>query len=456
LTGDVHHELKRPYSASDRRIPRSIIQPAQRFAAIETAGGIVMLVGAVIALAWANSPWSGSYRAMLDTPIDFRVGELLDLELSLHEWINDGLMSLFFLVVGLEIKRQLVHGELRDRRTAALPAVAALGGMIVPAAIYIVMNLGGATGGFGVPVATDIAFAVGVVTLVGSRVPIGVRIFILTLAVVDDIGGIVVIAVFYAEGVSVTWLAVAVACVGGVLVARTLEIRSLVPYVGLGVICWYALHEAGVEAAIAGVVFGLLTPAEPFHDPSRLGERIEEFVEHFEDNDHAVPTQIAGYVREVASPLDRIENGLNPWVSFVIVPIFALANAGVSVSTDGLDPSVFGGVFLGLVVGKLIGVVAFTWLAVRLGIGRLPERTTWGHVVGIGATAGIGFTVALFVAGLSFDEENLLRSAKLGILAASVVAGIVGYALLRRASRASAPIGRAASDERLVIQRSTN
>lgn len=398
-----------------------------------------MLAGAVIALIWANSAWSASYRDLFDTSIDFHVGGLIDLELTLHEWINDGLMSLFFLVVGLEIKRQLVHGELRDRRAAALPAVAALGGMVVPAAIYIVLNLGGAIDGFGVPVATDIAFAVGVVTLAGSRVPLGVRIFILTLAVVDDIGGIVVIAVFYADGVSGGWLAVALACVAGAWFARRNEIRSLVPYIGLGIVCWYALHQAGVEAAIVGVVFGLMTPAEPFHDPRGLGTSIEEFVHHFEQDDHTVPTQLAGYVREVASPLDRIEHGLSKWVAFAIVPIFALANAGVRVSTEGLDANVFLGVLLGLVLGKFVGVFTFTWLAVKLGVGRLPERTSWGHVVGIGVTAGIGFTVALFVAGLSFDDADLLRSAKLGILAASTIAGVLGYALLRLASKSEPP-----------------
>lgn len=432
-------DFKQPYSASNRRIPRTIIQPAQRFAAVEAAGGIVMLAGAIVALVWANSPWSAGYEQLFDTVIEFGIGDLVHLDLTLHGWINDGLMSLFFLVVGLEIKRQLVHGELRDRRAAALPALAALGGMIVPAAIYVVLNLGGATDGFGVPVATDIAFAVGVVTLAGSSVPLGVRIFILTLAVVDDIGGIVVIAVFYAEGVSGVWLLVAAACVAGTFVARRLEIRSLVPYIGLGVICWYALHEAGVEAAIVGVVFGLLTPAEPFHDPSRFGEGIEEFVARFEGSDHAVPTEVAQYVREVASPLDRIEHTLTPWVSFAIVPIFAIANAGVSVSTSGLDGNVFLGVLLGLVLGKLVGVVGFTALAVKLGIGVLPQRTTWSHVTAIGATAGIGFTVALFVAGLSFDDPDLLRSAKLGILAASTLAGILGYALLRRATRRAAP-----------------
>jgi NhaA family Na+:H+ antiporter len=428
-------DLKRSYSASDRRIPRNVIQPAREFMAVETAGGIVMLVAAVIALVWANSPWSASYRQLFETEIQFRIGEAVDIDLTLHEWINTGLMSLFFLVVGLEIKRQLVRGELRDRRAAALPALAALGGMLVPALIYLAINVGGAVDGFGIPVATDIAFAVGVVTLAGAGIPFGVRIFILTLAVVDDIGGIIVIAIFYADSVGFVWLGVAALTVVGVLLARRLEMRSVIPYMALGVVCWYALLQAGVEAAIVGVIFGLLCPAEPFHDPSRLGEKLEELVEHFEGADHPVPTQINSYLREVSSPLDRIEHHLNEWVAFVIVPIFALANAGVSLSVDGLDTDVFAGVFFGLVVGKIVGVVGFTWLAVRLGVGRLPERTTWSHILGVGATAGIGFTVALFVATLSFDEPDLLRSAKIGILAASTVAGVLGFSLLRRAAR---------------------
>jgi NhaA family Na+:H+ antiporter len=441
LNVTMPEDLKRSFSTSNRRISRTVLQPTRQFMAVEAAGAVVMLGAAIVALVWANSPWSASYRHLFETEIQFRVGELIDIDLTLDEWINSGLMSLFFLVVGLEIKRQLVRGELRDRRAAALPALAALGGMLVPALIYLALNVGGAIDGFGIPVATDIAFAVAVVTLAGRGIPLGVRIFILTLAVVDDIGGIIVIAVFYADGIGFVWLAVAALTVVGVLIARHLEIRSLIPYVALGVVCWYALLEAGIEAAIVGVVFGLLCPAEPFHDPSRLGEHLEEFVERFEGDDHPVPTQITSYVREVASPLDRIEHHLNEWVAFVIVPIFALANAGVSLSVDGLDTNVFAGVFFGLVVGKIVGVVGFTWLAVRLGIGRLPERTTWGHIVGVGATAGIGFTVALFVATLSFDEPNLLRSAKIGILAASTVAGVLGFTLLRAAGRRAAVAG---------------
>jgi Na+:H+ antiporter, NhaA family len=429
----VLDQLKRPWASSDRLVPRAFIRPAQRFAQVETAGGIVMLVSGIVALIWANSPWSDAYEDLFDTSIAIRIGDLVDLDLTLHAWVNDGLMSLFFLVVGLEIKRQLVSGELRDRRAAALPALAALGGMIVPAGIYVLLNLGGATEGFGIPVATDIAFAVGVVTLAGSRVPSGARIFILTLAVVDDIGGIIVIALFYADDVQPWWLVVAAASVAVAYAARRGEVRSIVAYIGLGVVCWYALHEAGVEAAIVGVLFGMLTPAEPFHDPAEFGAVSRTFVDRIESGDDIATTDFGRYVAETASPLERIEHLLNPWVAFAIVPVFALANAGVSVDTEGLDTNVFLGVLVGLVVGKLVGVFAFTWLAVRTGIGRLPHRTSWGHVAGLSATAGIGFTVALFVAGLSFDDDNLLRSAKLGILCASFVAGILGYTLLRLA-----------------------
>lgn len=398
-----------------------------------------MLVAAVAALVWANSPFSDSYEQLFSTVIGFDIGDVVELDLTFHEWINNALMSLFFLVVGLEIKRQLVHGELRDRRAAALPALAALGGMIVPAGIYLLVNAGGAVDGFGIPVATDIAFAVGVVTLVGSRIPLGVRIFILTLAVVDDIGGILVIAVFYAEGVKFTWLAAAVGCVVAARVLSRIEVRSLVPYIVCGVVCWYALLEAGVEAAIVGVVFGLLTPAHPFHDPSRFVEGVRDHAAHFmADDENDIPTALSHYIKETYSPLDRIEHSLTRIVAFGIVPLFALANAGVRISTEGLDLAVFGGVSLGLVVGKLVGVVAFTWIAVRFGVGRLPAGTTWGHIVGVGATAGIGFTVALFVASLSFDDPDLLRSAKLAILAASATAGVLGYALLRWAAARSA------------------
>ena len=439
MTVAVSDHLKRPYSASDRRIPRTIIQPAQRFAAVETAGGIVMLAGAVIALLWANSPWDQSYRDLFDTAIEFRIGDVVHLDLTLHEWINDGLMSLFFLVVGLEIKRQLVHGELRDRRAAALPALAALGGMIVPAAIYIIWNLGGATDGFGVPVATDIAFAVGVVTLAGSRVPLGVRIFILTLAVVDDIGGIIVIAIFYAEGVSGPG-------------SRSPLRRSPGPGSRSAS---RSVRSSRTSASGSSVGTRCTRRGWKRRSPvwssacSRLRNRSTTRVGSAKASKRSSTTSTAATTRcrrrsrrTSGRSLRRStgsSTGSPRGCRSASSRSSRIANAGVSVSTSGIDTNVFMGVLTGLVLGKLIGVVAFTWLAVRLGVGRLPDRTTWSHVVAIGATAGIGFTVALFVAGLSFDDPDLLRSAKLGILAASTAAGILGYTLLRRTARSGDP-----------------
>ena len=417
---------------SDRFVPRAFVRPALRFTQVEAAGGIVMLIAALAALVWANSPWHESYERFLSTPFDLSFGSLVKLELDLHAVVNDGLMTLFFLLAGLEIKRQLATGELRDRRAAALPAIAALGGMLVPALIYTLLNDGhpGASG-WGIPVATDIAFAVGVVTLAGSRVPLGARIFILTLAVVDDVGGIVVIAIFYADDVRLAWLALAVLSVLVTLSLHRLEVRSMLPYVALGSVCWYSMHRCGVEAAIAGVVFGLLTPTRPFHDPSEFGDVAHGLVDRIETSDEVAAEDLARYARETASPLERIEGRLNLWVAFGIVPLFALVNAGVRLDVAGLDARVTLGVVAGLVLGKTIGVFGGAWLAVRLGVGRLPASVTWRHMVGLAVTAGIGFTVALYVTGLSFDDAALVSSAKIGILGASAAAGALGFLLLR-------------------------
>jgi Na+:H+ antiporter, NhaA family len=424
--------LRRSWKESERLVPRAFVRPALRFAEVEAAGGVVMLVAAIVALAWANSPWQAGYERFVSTPFELRFGNLVGLELDLHGLVNDGLMTLFFLLAGLEIKRQLVAGELRDRRAAALPAVAALGGMIVPALIYAALNHRHAGArGWGIPVATDIAFAVGVVTLAGRRVPLGARIFILTLAVVDDVGGIVVIAVFYANGVRLAWLSIAVLAALATVMLRRSDVRSLAPYAVLGALCWYALFRTGVEAAIAGVVFGLLTPTRPFHDPAQFGAVARRFVDRIERADEVAAEDLARYAIETASPLERVENRLNLWVAFGIVPLFALVNAGVRLDLGGLDRRVAAGAYLGLVVGKTIGVLGGAWLAVWLGIGRLPRSVSWRHMVGLATTAGIGFTVALFVTGLSFDTPALTASAKIGVLAASVTAGALGFLLLR-------------------------
>jgi Na+:H+ antiporter, NhaA family len=430
--------LRNTWRDSDRFVPRAFVRPALRFTQVEAAGGIVMLVAAVVALVWANSMWHAGYESLWETPANLHLGKAIHLDMDLRGVVNEGLMTLFFLLAGLEIKRQIITGELRDRRAAALPIIAALGGMIVPAAIYFAINHGHAGHkGWGIPVATDIAFAVGVVTLAGRRIPLGARIFILTLAVVDDVGGIVVIAVFYASDVRFAWLGLAALSVAATIVARRLEIRSLAPYVVLGVTCWYSLHHAGVESAIAGVIFGFLTPIVPFHDPAEFGTVARQLVNRIEASDEIAVEDIARYAIETSSPLERIENRLNLWVAFAIVPVFALANAGVRVSGADIDGRVAVGVIAGLVVGKTIGVFVASWLAVRFGVGRLPGGATWRHMLGLAMTAGIGFTVALFVTELSFTDESLTSSAKVGVLVASAVAGALGFVLLRSCPPAS-------------------
>lgn len=415
--------------------------------AIEAAGGAVMLMAAVLALVWANSPWSAGYEALWDTELEVALGEVAHVRLSLRGWVNDALMAVFFFVVALEIKRELVVGELRDPRAAALPVIAAVGGMVVPALIYSALNAGGAGAkGWGIPMATDIAFAVGVVALLGSRVPSGAKLFLLTLAIVDDLGAIVVIALFYTSSLSFAWLAIAVAVVGAAAYLTRIHVRSAVPYVALGVICWYALHESGVHATIAGVAFGLVCPVWSFYDPRRFAGRARSLVVAVEDA-YADPRQSAAQheevksalqeldrlVTETVSPLDRNEHRLAPWVGFFVVPVFALANAGVDLRGATVG-RIAVGVALGLVVGKTVGVFTSTWIAVRLGVGRLPPSTNWNHLFGVAMCAGIGFTVALFVAGLSFDAPALNDEAKIGILAGSAVAGLAGYVWLRSTS----------------------
>ena len=376
----------------------------QRFLHDEAAGSVVMLAAAVVALVWANSAWGDAYEDLWSTAVGGDLGGL-HLDLTLQHWVSDALMALFFLLVGLEIKREVTHGELGDRQALALPVGAALGGMVVPALVYLAFNAGGpGVDGWGIPMATDIAFAVGVVTLLGDRVPLAAKVFLLALAVVDDIGAIVVIAVVYTSEVSGGWLAAAVACVGLLVGLRRAGVERLAPYLVVGAALWLALHESGVHATLAGVALGLLVP-------------------------------------EAAA--ERLESALSPWVGFVVLPLFALANAGVRLTGDVLDGAasdpVVLGVGVGLVVGKAVGVSAASFAVVKLGLGRLPAGTTWRHVLGLAVVAGIGFTVSLFVTGLAFDDPALTDAAKLGVLVGSSFAGIAGYVVLRGLSRPSGP-----------------
>lgn len=412
-----------------------------RFFHFEAAGGIVMLVAAAAALVWANSPWQDSYHALLDSHARVEIGSLLVLDEPLEGWINDALMVVFFFVVGLEIKRELVVGELRRPGAVALPVIAAVGGMAVPAVIYAVLNSGGeGSAGWAIPMATDIAFAVGVVSLVGRRVPSSLKVFLLTLAIVDDIGAIAVIAIFYTSAISVGWLAVS----GGILlllaVMRMMRVWYTPVYLIVGLMLWWALFESGVHATIAGVIMGMLAPARPLVGVSKLDDMASRW---FEGRSLSPPTarRASFEVRERVAVADRLADLLHPWTSFVVVPVFALANAGVELSGDELGAALRSpvtiGVVLGLVIGKLIGVSSFSWLAVRLGVCSLPSDATWRQVIGIGGLAGIGFTVSLFITNLAFVSQDITDQAKVGILAASTVAALVGAVILR----SSRPVG---------------
>jgi NhaA family Na+:H+ antiporter len=340
-------------------------------------------------------------------------------------------MAVFFFVVGLEIKRELVEGELRDPRKAALPAIAAVGGMIVPALVYVGFNAGGpGADGWGIPMATDIAMAIGVVSLLGHRVAPQLKLFLLALAIVDDIGAIVVIALFYSDDFDAVAALAAGAILLAMIVLRVLGVRTLLPFVALGVGVWIAVHEGGVHATIAGVVLGLLAPTRPF----RQGDMVDaDALADVSTVETAHETVVIA--RESVSVVEWLEHRLHPWTSYVIVPLFALANAGVVIDADSLDAAVSSpvthGIVVGLVVGKLVGISGFAWLACRFGVASLPERTRFADIVGVAALGGIGFTVSLFVSELAFGAASpIADEAKIGILAASLAATALGAVLL--------------------------
>jgi NhaA family Na+:H+ antiporter len=401
---------------SNHRLARAV-QPVVRFLQVEAASAIVLLVATATALVWANSRWQDGYESFWSTTVHIRVGSYVFDEDLVHV-VNDALMALFFFVVGMEIKRELVVGDLRDRRVVALPAFAALGGMLLPALIYAAFNAGGpGADGWGIPMATDIAFAMGVAAVLGSRVPSPVKLLLLTLAIVDDIGAIAVIAVFYTDDLRLRMLLVAAALTALVWAMYRVNVTLVVLFVVAGIAVWLAVYESGVHATIAGVALGLVTPARP--------------------TDHGLERDTTTTATDSQSPCDRLIDAFHPWTSYVVLPIFALANAGIPLSADALrDPSdVLLGVAVGLVVGKLVGVVTFSWLAVRLGLGRLPAGTRWGHIIGLGAVAGIGFTVSLFVSGLAFEPGPLQDDAKMGVLVASVIAAVLATLVFSATSR---------------------
>jgi NhaA family Na+:H+ antiporter len=453
LTGE--ERVHRTWLSSDRILPARFVRPLLRFTHVEAAGGVVLLLAAVAALVWANAPFGESYERFWETHFELTLGGF-HLEESLRDLVNDGLMAIFFFVVGMEIKRELVVGDLRDPKAAALPVFAALGGMIGPALLYLAFASGPETGhGWGIPMATDIAFALGVVALLGSRVPIGAKLFLLALAIVDDIGAIGVIAVFYTEDLLFAYLLASIGTLALIWLAQKAGIRSLAFYATMAVAAWFFLLESGVHATLAGVALGLLTPARSWYSDSEYQRRAKRLIERYDFQSQApegpervdfTAIQLSMVARESVSPLNRLENALHPWSSFLIVPIFALANAGVRFAgvdiVEAATHPVALGVAVGLVAGKVVGISLFTWLAVRLRFGVLPRNTTWGHVVGLAAIAGIGFTVSLFVTVLAFEDPFFADRARTGIFVGSTIAGIAGFIVLRamRTGRGTSPV----------------
>jgi Na+:H+ antiporter, NhaA family len=442
--------------AHSPRLVARVLRPFQEFAHTESAGGIVLLACTALALAWVNSPWGESYHHVWETPVAVRLGGLA-LDMTLHHFINDGLMAVFFFLVGLEIKRELLVGELASLKQAALPIAGALGGMLVPAALYALFNVGrpGAPG-WGIPMATDIAFALGVLALLGPRVPVALKIFLTALAIVDDIGAVLVIAVFYTADIAWPMLGWAGVILALLLVAGRAHVRHPAVYLIPGVAVWALFLASGVHATVAGVLLAMTIPARTLIDEDEFIERAGGALDEFRNASGPEVTVMNNREQQEAlralehatdeaqAPLMKMEHKLHGVVAFGIMPLFALANAGVPLGGEmvsGVAWSVTLGVVVGLVLGKPLGITLFAWLAVRLGAAALPAGAGWRALHGVSWLGGIGFTMSLFVAGLAFGDAALLDSAKLGILAASLVAGAAGAVLLLRGGGAPSRIG---------------
>jgi Na+:H+ antiporter, NhaA family len=439
---DVVREVVDP-----RSLPTRLREGFGEFLHTEIAGAVALLLATAVALLIANSPWWLAYEQFWHTEAGIYVGSMGFHE-SLVHWVNDALMALFFFVVGLEIKRELLVGELSERRKAVLPFLAALGGMLVPAIIYFALNAGGpGSHGWGVPMATDIAFAVGVMALLGDRVPTGLKVFLVALAIADDLGAIVVIAVAYTNNLQWSWLAWAVVMFVVLIALNRFKIDSPWPYFIIGGLLWFATLLSGVHSTIAGVLVAVTIPARAKLDPlvftATTRERLDRIEEAHvpgahvlcDDTQQHVALDIRREARHTASPLQRLEFTLHPWTTFLVLPLFALGNAGVRLVGENL-PAVAGtpvalGVFLGLVIGKPIGIITMTWLATKARVAELPAGVRWSHVVGAGLLGGIGFTMSLFVTSIAFRGLLEIREAKAAILVASLVAGVLGYLMLR-------------------------
>ncbi|MEW5837735.1 MAG: Na+/H+ antiporter NhaA [Pseudomonadota bacterium] len=430
------------------RIFQHVISPFERFIRWESASGIMLMAAAVVAMILANSALAHAFHHLWETPLALSVGDWT-LQKSLHHWINDGLMALFFFLVGLEIKNEILAGDLSTPKQAALPMIAALGGMVVPALLFFLVNRGNEfVVGWGIPMATDIAFAVGVMTLLGARVPKALLMFLVALAIADDLGAVVVIAVFYTDDLHTGALLLAAGLLALMAVLNAANVRSSVPYFILGGLLWYAVLQSGVHATVAGVLTAFMIPTSSRFSQASFSKQVRELLDRFDRENqsknspsallanksqlHMLETLQNG-LHAIQPPLIRLEHMLALPVAFLIVPLFALANAGVTIQFDELASSfshpVVVGILLGLVVGKPLGITLFTWLAVRVNLARLPDGVHMGHVFGAGLIAGIGFTMSIFIDGLSFEQQpHIMDLAKMAILSASILAAVLGAA----------------------------
>ena len=423
-----------------------IIKPFKQFTKTEASSGIILIICTVLALIWANSGLAESYFHLWHTNVSIGFGEY-QLSYSLHHWINDGLMAIFFFVVGLEIKREFLVGELSSAKQAALPVAAALGGMLIPAGLYLLFNMGG-TGesGWGIPMATDIAFVIGVMAILGSSVPTNLKIFVTALAIADDIGAVLVIAFFYTAEISLTALGIAGAFFILLIIANKLGVRNLLIYSILGLGLWLAFLKSGVHATVAGVLLAFIIPTASRYNTKDFLNKGKNLLEEFDKEGVEGPNILANEERQnivqtlestcrkVLTPLQRFEHFLTPVVSFFIMPVFALANAGVPLQEDffkELTSEISLGIIAGLFLGKQIGIFIFSWLAVKMKLADMPKKVNWKQLYGAGILAGIGFTMSLFITNLAFSSEELINTAKVGILAASLLAGVIGYLILR-------------------------
>lgn len=424
-----------------------VLTPFEQFIHRETTSGLLLMGTAILAMILANSFLAAAYQHLLHTPTSIHIGAW-GIDMSLHHWVNDGLMTLFFFVVGMELKREMLVGELSDLRQAALPIIAAIGGMVMPALIYLAINpTGDAARGWGVPMATDIAFAVGALVLLASRVPKALITFLVALAIADDLGAVLVIAIFYTQQLAYAWLAITAGLALILVTLNFVGVRRIFPYFFVGLLLWYALLQSGIHATLAGILCAFAVPARSKYDPALFSARIKELLGRYDANLrhdtnimtneklHTVVQTLENGVRGVQTPLQRLEHGWHLPVAFVVIPIFALFNAGIPLQTgpmrETLTHPVMLGVVAGLVLGKFIGITGACWLALRMGIGHLPSGTRFSQIAAVSVLGGIGFTMSIFIAELGFSDqpENLLM-AKTGVLAASLLAGMLGFVWL--------------------------